>query len=337
MFPMTEFVPVDGRATDDRVRARFDAWVQVYAQCASAVLDGDADERTPDDFRELERDPTRERLGIAAVDGDVVVGALAVILPLRDNVTVAVVRVAVLPEYRGQGLGSALLARGEALARSRGRRIVQGHSVALPRVTDPATAFLERREYGVAQRMLRSDLRLDHDVDARPVPQEYRLEHAVGRIPTAWHPAYAEFQRAMSTDAPLGDLVLEEEEWDAARVAELDARDAAMGRDNVLVVARRVDDDSTTGFAGFTQVQWARAMGERAYQQDTLVRRGDRGHGLGLALKAAALDTVRHTWPQVASIRTWNAHDNTYMLAVNHTLGYVATGVMTEWQKRLAS
>ncbi|MBP6995597.1 MAG: GNAT family N-acetyltransferase [Phycicoccus sp.] len=119
---MTEFVPVDGLAIDHPGRARFDAWVQVYARCASAVLDGDADERTPDEFRELERDPARERLGIAAVNGDVVVGALAVILPLRDNVTVAVVRVAVLPEYRGQGLGSALLARGEALARSRGRR-----------------------------------------------------------------------------------------------------------------------------------------------------------------------------------------------------------------------
>ncbi len=189
----------------------------------------------------------------------------------------------------------------------------------------------------MAQRLLRSDLAVDARTGPLPVQVGYRLEVAVGRIPVAWRPAFAEFQRAMSTDAPLGDLILEEEEWDAARVAELDARDAAMARDNVLVVARRVDDDLTTGFAGFTQVQWAPTMGERAYQQDTLVRRGDRGHGLGLALKAAALNTVRHTWPQVVSIRTWNADDNTHMLAVNHTLGFVATGVMTEWQKRLAS
>ena len=332
---MTEFVPVSGLDAHPHARALFDAWAGVFAACAEQVLRGDADERTADELRELEREESKERLGFAVVDDDRVIGSLGLIFPLRDNLTHSFLRVAVLPASRGRGIGSALLARGEELAQARGRRTVQAHSVAAPDRPDPDAAFLQRRGYVAAQRLLRSDLAVGEPTPRAPLAPGYDLQTRVGRIPPGWRTAYAGFQRAMSTDAPLGELALDEEDWDEQRVAALDARDASMGRENVLVVARLVGDQSTRGFAGLTQVQWAPQLGHRAYQHDTLVLRGHRGHGLGLALKAAALTAVRESWPQVSSIRTWNADDNTHMLAVNRALGYVPNGVMTEWQKRL--
>lgn len=57
----------------------------------------------------------------AAVAGDTVVGALRLLLPVLDNTTVAYVDLAVHPEYRRRGIGSALLQQAEELAGSAGR------------------------------------------------------------------------------------------------------------------------------------------------------------------------------------------------------------------------
>src|SRR5687768_17224179 len=51
----------------------------------------------------------------ALVDG-VVVGALRLLLPLKDNLSVALVDVAVHPGHRRRGIGSVLLAEGVRLA-----------------------------------------------------------------------------------------------------------------------------------------------------------------------------------------------------------------------------
>ena len=56
----------------------------------------------------------------AVVDG-AVVGALRLILPVLDNLTVAIVDVAVHPAHRRRGIGSTLLAEGARLAEAHGR------------------------------------------------------------------------------------------------------------------------------------------------------------------------------------------------------------------------
>ena len=63
-----------------------------------------------------------------------------------------------------------------------------------------------------------------------------------------------------------------------------------------------------------------------AYQQDTLVMREHRGHGLGLRMKAAGTLALMEGSPATTSVRTWNADDNAPMLAVNHALGFVHDG-----------
>jgi GNAT superfamily N-acetyltransferase len=86
---------------------------------------------------------------------------------------------------------------------------------------------------------------------------------------------------------------------------------------------------------GFTQVSVSADDPAVGYQQDTLVLREHRGHGLGLRLKAANALLLLDTLPAVKTIRTWNADDNAPMLSVNRALGYVVDGYSREWQKVL--
>ena len=160
----------------------------------------------------------------------------------------------------------------------------------------------------------------------------YVVRTFVDGIPDDWLEARAELSRAMSTDVPLGDLQLEEEVWDADRVRAEYSRTERMGR---TVVDTFVVHEPTGEVAGYTQVQVSRDQPDVAYQQDTLVRRAHRGHGLGLRLKAANTLRVQEVSPGTRVVRTWNADDNTHMLAVNRQLGYRHDAYLREWQKVL--
>ena len=105
-----------------------------------------------------------------------------------------------------------------------------------------------------------------------------------------------------------------------------------MGRRVVETVARHVPSGR---LVGYTQVQVSPETPTLGYQQDTLVVREHRGHRLGLRLKAANTLAVIDGLPGVTAIRTWNADDNTHMLAVNRRLGYEVDAYLREWQKVL--
>jgi GNAT superfamily N-acetyltransferase len=128
----------------------------------------------------------------------------------------------------------------------------------------------------------------------------------------------------------MGDLVLEEERWDEERVRADYERIAAVGR---RVVDAYALHEATGALVGYTQVQVPQADPEVAFQQDTLVLREHRGHGLGLRMKAAGTLALMDGSPTTGSVRTWNADDNAPMLAVNTALGFVHDGMMREWQK----
>jgi hypothetical protein len=60
-----------------------------------------------------------------------------------------------------------------------------------------------------------------------------------------------------------------------------------------------------------------------------------RGRRLELALKVATHDLVVATYPSLVSVDTSNAEVNTWMNAVNETLGYRTIETLLELQKRL--
>ncbi|MGY2085862.1 GNAT family N-acetyltransferase [Blastococcus sp. SYSU DS0539] len=99
----------------------------------------------------------------AVVDG-AVVGALRVLLPLRDNPSVAIFDVAVHPAHRPRGLGSELLAAGRALAADFWRTVLIAE-VDEPGPGAPGRAFALAHGWTCDLVETRRDLELPPDED----------------------------------------------------------------------------------------------------------------------------------------------------------------------------
>lgn len=315
----------------------FRAWAATFDEAGRHSLgDAHAGWRV-EELRELARSTERRRVSWVAVAGDAVVGALALTLPQHDNRTVAEVLLAVRPQHRRRGVGTKLLEAAERAARDEGRSVLlAGTEWAFGERDEAGEEFAARHGYAAAQTILRSTLPLPADRDRlRAVlaarDDGYTTATCWDGIPDGWLEGRAELSRRMSTDVPLGDLRLEEEVWDEERVRRGYARIAAMER---RVVDTFAVEQSTGRLVGYSQVQVG-AHADLGYQQDTLVLREHRGHGLGLRLKAASTLAVMAELPRVRRIRTWNADDNHHMLAVNRELGYEPDAWMREWQKVL--
>jgi len=338
---MVSLLPVSG--LDASQRDLFERYAEVYAASGREAFGDEHTAWGADELRVLEGKDDRRTLNVAAVDPDgEVVGAASVVLRLRDNPRAAFISLAVHPEHRRRGVGSRLLAWVEDQAREAGRSIFIVETEWPDGGTDShGEGFAARHGYQPVQHTLRSTLRLPVDRetladlvstadDTEPI--NYVLETSIDGIPESWLGDRAELQRRMSTDAPLGELQLEEENWDADRVRDQFATVLAMGRRVVETVARHVPSGR---LVGYTQVQVSPETPTLGYQQDTLVVAEHRGHALGLRLKAANTAAVMEQLPEVTAIRTWNADDNTHMLAVNRRLGYEVDAHLREWQKVL--
>jgi len=65
------------------------------------------------------------------------------------------------------------------------------------------------------------------------------------------------------------------------------------------------------------------------------VLREHRGHSLGMLLKVANLKHLERVSAGHPSIITFNAEENSHMLAVNDALGFEAVGLESAWRKDL--
>nr|WP_275585424.1 GNAT family N-acetyltransferase [Blastococcus saxobsidens] len=274
----------------------------------------------------------------AAVTGDAVVGALRVLLPLRDNPAVAFLDVAVHPVHRRRGLGTRLLAEGRAYAAERGRTLfISEVDEALP--SSPGRAFAERHGWTCDLVETRRDLVLPVDADRLSALEAESARAGAGyeirtwrdRTPDELLEDRALLERRMTTDAPHGDLPVEEEEWDGERIREYERSHVARGR--TVLSAGAVTADGR--LVAFTDLQVPLAQPGRASQAGTLVLREHRGHRLGARVKAAVLRDLAAQFPEVRRISTYNSDSNTPMVAVNEALGFVPAGHLSSWSLRL--
>lgn len=266
------------------------------------------------------------------------------------------VRVELLPEQRGRGYGRRVLPFLEARARDRGRDILQSWTdhresgaERLPARTgqgsvprDAATVFASAAGYSLEQVYRISMLDIAdagariHRMrdDARAASTGYRFVSWVTPTPEDWIDDYAWMKSRMSTDAPSGDAVMDEEVWDADRVRRLEATKARTGMTTLVGAAQHL---ASGRLSAYTELISYRVPGKPIDQNDTLVLAEHRGHRLGALVKCETLLHSRAVFPEGERIVTGNAEENRPMLAINEEMGFRPARYTGEWQKLMGS
>jgi GNAT superfamily N-acetyltransferase len=278
-------------------------------------------------------------------------------LELDRGHTTAWVSVAVVPEHRSRGVGRQLAEAIVEVARSEGATILQSGSETTdldsrPRLTAPtgygdipagapSTRLLQHLGFSLAQVELMSALDL-------PVPEErltelstevraaddYDLVSWQGRVPDDLVDDYARLRMIMSTAAPAGELIEEEQPWDADRVRRREQRHADAGNVIIDTAARHRESGR---LVAFTSISFAAAADGRAVSQGyTLVEPEHRGHNLGIRIKINNLRLLAEHDHGARRVVTGNAGENDAMLSINRALGFRPAYVAGWWQRRLS-
>jgi GNAT superfamily N-acetyltransferase len=278
-------------------------------------------------------------------------------MPLKEDRDRAMVRAEVLDEFAGRGIGRVLLAAAIEEAERYGRTLLNSfteHPVGFETedVVVPSTragalpagqrsvSFARAAGFALSQIERFSELVLDAYDDGWPALEAAARAAAAGAYEVLlWEGIPEEFQdemalllARMSTDAPSGVDAWDAAEWDAERVASLEAQLLDASTLPLYAVARH---RSTGRLAGYTSL-WVRSGKEDvADQDDTLVVPEHRGHSLGLLMKLANLRAYRERFPTARKVVTFNAEENQHMLAINEALGFRPAGYDGEWYRRL--
>ncbi|MDR0960681.1 MAG: GNAT family N-acetyltransferase [Propionibacteriaceae bacterium] len=308
-------------------------------------------------------DLQRERRAVV-VEGDddeaaSVVAHAYVRMPRDEDSRHATVNVLVLPGYRRRGLGSSLWSWIDDVLRTEERTVASvevlfgdeslevasnNEGIAVSGVDSiladsPSVQWAMRRGFTVGQILyvLSLDLPVPEGVlerladDARGKAQGYRTHVWVDAIPERWLEPYARLKARMATDAPAGGLEVEKAQWDAEKVASVIRSYLNFGLRFQVTVAEHI---ATGELAAFTELSYE-LTDKTIVQRDTIVDPRHRGHRLGALIKIASLEQVEHDHPSARHVWTWNAEENTHMLAINAELGFTVSRFSAEMQKRV--
>jgi GNAT superfamily N-acetyltransferase len=317
----------------------------------STAKEGDAYERPYAIFWSLEaataafrtESNSFERHPFAATEDGQVIGTGQIMLPLLDNTHIAFLAPIVRPSHHRRGVGTALLEHGIEYVRARGRDTV------IIEVNRPMTesgpgvsaghAMLTRHGFSEASVEL-------HRVLDTPVPDgrlaaleaeaderrdDYRMVQFAESVPDELMADYCHLQEAFNSEAPLGDLDIEPEVWDEARVLEREDLCRRTRRRERAVAA--LASDGT--MVALTEMMTTDHQPEVGWQSGTLVLKEHRGHRLGLAVKVANLRGFQAEFPQVRAVHSWNAEENGPMVAINDKLGFRPVEYLVEMQLKL--
>jgi len=318
--------------------ATSEAWLEVHHAANRAVWGAGAQRATIEEIIDLSgrRHDARRTFGVWVDGVDEPVAAAQTIRNTRENTETGGVWLSVHPDHQRAGHGRRLLAHCEQVLRDDGCTRVHEHSGAPVEHGDAATEFALANGYRQTLVDLRQDLNLPVEAGTLEAltpaldPGEYVVEVAVDGLPEEWLEDRALLARRMSTDAPMGDIDLDEEDWDADRVRRQWNTPSPIWA--VESVARHVPSGR---LVAFTDLVVRPGQTDLALQGDTLVLREHRGRALGLAIKVANLAALQREKPGVTTVRTWNADTNTHMIAINERMGFTVTGWTREWAKDL--
>ena len=277
----------------------------------------------------------------AAYDGDRMIACAVLWSFLLDNTDKAWFSLDVdLPDRR-RGVGRAMLARIEQVAKDDNRALL---------LTDTKLPFDERETHGYRQFAEACGYQLSNYEVVRhlplPVPEDriqewideaaprhegYTIETFVDEVPDDLVESLCVLLGQLAVDAPTGAVDFDEEAMTPERYAENVATVKAMGRARYETLAltpdRLVVAQSTLAvpLSGSTTV----------FQWGTFVHREHRGHALGLATKAVNLRAVQAARDDLTLVTTQNAETNGYMVSINERMGFAPVEVSTEFVKHL--
>lgn len=289
-------------------------------------------------FREA--DPDQETRAYAAFEGETMVGAASMFLPLKDNTDKVYAGVHVAPDRRRRGIGSVLLEHlvSETKGAGRSTMLAEASYSLLQRETHPYRRFAEKHGLRLASVEIHRALALpvadeliqQWILDAAPHHADYRLQTFVDDIPEDLLESYCYLLNQLAVDAPSGDIDYEPEGLtpESFRIHQHTLK--KQGRTSYATLAI----DSAGQAVAHTDLVVPADPGN-VYQWGTLVRQDHRGHRLGLAVKARNLLTMQAAHPDRRRIFTCNSEVNDSMVAINERMGFEPVEMVAEFQLKL--
>ena len=274
---------------------------------------------------------------VAVEDGvDVAYGTVR--LPMRDNLSNSTVSFSVLPSQRSRGIGTEFAMEIREFVRSQGRTSAVWTVGSSLGDESPGCAFSRSLGARCVLSRLRRELDLtmvdesgldtlvNTKVEGRD--SDYEIVTWVDRAPDDLVGGVANLVSRMSTDTPHGDLSWESEVWDATRWREKE--DDALQSGRRRLAAGAVDQGGH--LVAFTDIGVYAHVPSVAEQWNTIVDPDHRGHRLGLTVKMANLRQLRRVIPGTLRLQTWNANENSRMIAINELLGFQIVERVDEFQ-----
>ncbi|QKJ19257.1 GNAT family N-acetyltransferase [Microbacterium hominis] len=296
-------------------------------------------------------------LGFAVERDDVVLGAVALIIATDPDATTIDFDLWVAPEHRGEGAEELLLAEVDREARARGRSTIQHWTLHRPGTPGPylvpPTGFgrVPADDYaarvavahGFRLEQVERNSMFDLTGDLTPLAHmrddaaahagaDYRLELWSPPTPPELIDGFAYAISRMSTDAPQGGTVVDEEHWDADRVRRREERLVSQGLTTSVAGVVHVPTGAIVAYNELVIGEDPRAVTQ---QYGTLVLREHRGHRLGMLVKCANLLHWREVAPLSPSVSTFNAEENRPMLDINEAMGFVPVSYAGAWRKEI--
>jgi GNAT superfamily N-acetyltransferase len=288
-------------------------------------------------------DPTERAEAWAAYDEGTMVGVVSLWFPLLDNLTKCWGIVAVDPDQRRRGIGSALVRQVRTRLAQEGRTTM---------VTETAYPFDRREDHPYRQFAVANGFRVANDeicrilalpvdpallealaTQAAPHHTAYRIETFVGSLPEQLLASYCALQNQLGVDAPTGDVDFEAESMTPQLWLERLAEDREVGRTRFATVAL----DESGEVVAYTDLVLPPLPSVDVWQWGTLVHRNHRGHRLGMAVKVRNLAQLAGADTGRVRVLTSNAETNAQMVDINLRLGFEAVEVCPMFELRIDS
>lgn len=244
------------------------------------------------------------------------------------------VEIAVDPDHRRRGHGSALFEAVDRAARERGARVLRAN--AKESMSD-GVRFAERRGFTETKRDWESRLFVKDFGFERFAAAPERVRAAGIRITTLADELARDREAAIARAFELfEDVRRDVPAVEAATPIDLELfRTDEIEGPGALMDAFFIAIDADGRWIGLSNMLRSLEDPSFLWQGLTGVRREARGRGVAMALK---LETVRYAQRTgVEHIKTWNDTRNRPMLAINEAMGFVKQPVWIQYEKVMAS